>query len=422
MAVLYLHVKNYLYKYGLNLIGKRDKRFNVILLVEDLRCWLRFRYIYKALNNVDCFSVRIVVAPTLDPRVSEDKDIKASAILESLAKDGVEGELAYLKGEYTDLKKFNPDIVFLIYPYDCLRCDTYNSKYVAQFATIFYINYGFMLSNFKNLHYENDFFDSCSRMYLESYDQFKNYVNIKGARWAYKRCVVAGQPQLDAFTKQSVDDLNEYWPRNRKAQIKRVLIAPHWTFKADQSDGTTINLYSTFFIFKNLYQKLPTLYPEVDFVLRAHPLMFNNILEAGLMSAQEIDLFKITFTSYINAKIDEDYEDYIKAFVSSDALITDGVSFLGEYLLSKKPIIQTVALNSIGFNEYGEKISSSNYKATNKDELLGHIEEVVLKNNDYLYSARKDVIDNQIVFPRIGISNFIVNDLKNFMLNRAQYD
>lgn len=98
-----------------------------------------------------------VVALTKDPRVSEDKDIKANAIIKSLAKDGVNGELAYLKGKYKDLKEFNPEVVFMLYPYECIRCDTYNSKYVAQFATIFYINYGFTFSNFEILQYENDF-------------------------------------------------------------------------------------------------------------------------------------------------------------------------------------------------------------------------------------------------------------------------
>ena len=43
-----------------------------------------------------CISVG---APTKDPRISEDKDIKANAIIKSLAKDGVNGELAYLKGK-----------------------------------------------------------------------------------------------------------------------------------------------------------------------------------------------------------------------------------------------------------------------------------------------------------------------------------
>jgi hypothetical protein len=40
-------------------------------------------------------------------------------------------------------------------------------------------------------------------MYLESYGQFKNYVNKKGARWAYECCIDVVQ-QLDAFTEKSV--------------------------------------------------------------------------------------------------------------------------------------------------------------------------------------------------------------------------
>ena len=103
---------------------------------------------------------------------------------------------------------------------------------------------------------------------------------------------------------------------------------------------------------------------------------------------------------------------------TSDALITDCGSFLAEYLPSKKPIMLLVNKNSIGYNEIGEKIVDSYYKAYKNDDIIDFIENVVIKENDHLEKER--LLNLNLIQPNgDGAGKFIVNHIKDeLMLNQ----
>ena len=79
-------------------------------------------------------------------------------------------------------------------------------------------------------------------------------------------------------------------------------------------------------------------------------------LETNFGSAK--DLYEKGWDSLPNASVYKE-GDYFGIFQTSDLLITDCSSFLGEYLVSEKPIIFLDKAERAGFNELGERIKKT---------------------------------------------------------------
>ena len=100
-------------------------------------------------------------------------------------------------------------------------------------------------------------------------------------------------------------------------------------------------------------------------------------------------------------------------------MITDCGSFLAEYLPTKKPIMLLVNPKSSGYNEIGEKLVSSYYKAYKNNDIKDFIDNIVLNGNDYMLSNRVDNLC--LVQPnKEGAGKFIVNLIDHKL--SEQYD
>ena len=113
-----------------------------------------------------------------------------------------------------------------------------------------------------------------------------------------------------------------------------------------------------------------------------------------------------TSTSTLN-----EYGNYLELFQTSEALITDSISFLVEYLPTQKPIIQLFNKMHHPYNLIGERISQILYKSTNNEELDTLFNEVIVNRNDYLKDERIKLIHNLFDF-RQSASEKIINYLE----------
>ena len=100
--------------------------------------------------------------------------------------------------------------------------------------------------------------------------------------------------------------------------------------------------------------------------------------------------------------------EYFDIFKDSDALITDCGSFLAEYLPTKKPILRLVKLNNFRYNEIGEKLVKSYYKATNNNSINKFITDVVVNEDDVLRDNRLSNLPLVQPNPK-GAGKFIVD-------------
>ena len=105
-------------------------------------------------------------------------------------------------------------------------------------------------------------------------------------------------------------------------------------------------------------------HPEIDFVLRPHPFLFGTMVDRGLISQRDLDHWVEDWNDLPNTAIHTD-GDYADLFKATDLLITDGISFIGEYpLVTGRP---TVFLEKPGhweFSPLGELAAAANIRLT----------------------------------------------------------
>lgn len=141
----------------------------------------------------------------------------------------------------------------------------------------------------------------------------KEYMANRG-----KNVFVTGYPKYDYLSAVS------YTPHIRK----RVVIAPHHLIGNDILDRGGFREYAEFL------QGLPSKYPQVDFIFRPHPQLFETLKK--YWPKEDIDNWLNQFLS--NANVTYSIEgDYIELLANSDALIHDCGSFVAEYLYFNKP-------------------------------------------------------------------------------------
>ena len=109
-----------------------------------------------------------------------------------------------------------------------------------------------------------------------------------------------------------------------------------------------------------------------------------------------------------------------KLFDTSDAMIDDSISFVGEYLYTGKPML-FLERPEQRFNELGKKIIDAHYKVKGTDyyEIDTFLEDVVLAGNDTRKDIRQRVYEEELDYAGInGIkaSDYIYNDIANALL------
>jgi CDP-glycerol glycerophosphotransferase (TagB/SpsB family) len=79
--------------------------------------------------------------------------------------------------------------------------------------------------------------------------------------------------------------------------------------------------------------------PEIQIVLRPHPFLWGTLTDRKVLTSAELESWRQAWDELTNTAVDED-GSYAELFLATDVLVTDGISFLGEYpLVTNKPTI-----------------------------------------------------------------------------------
>jgi CDP-glycerol glycerophosphotransferase (TagB/SpsB family) len=79
--------------------------------------------------------------------------------------------------------------------------------------------------------------------------------------------------------------------------------------------------------------------PNIQIVLRPHPFLWGTLTDRKVISEQELSAWRKAWDELANTFVDED-GSYAEFFLATNVLVTDGISFLGEYpLVTGKPAI-----------------------------------------------------------------------------------
>lgn len=272
------------------------------------------------------------------------------------------------------------DIVFFDTPW--LRKEkTLKIETIGASALTCYIPYGAILAGkIEQEHYNMPNHSFAWRIFPELAWHKQQYNKHNYLSHDYN-VVPLGYPKLDIYS-QKLTDPEKVWKLGLNPNIRRVIWAPHWTIYNVFPPGQ----FSTFHLIYKQMLEYAKNHPEIDWLFKPHPVLRSTIIAQKLMSESEVDNYYQQWDCLPNGQVslDGNFWDY---FRTSDALITDSVSFLVEYLPSKKPIFR-IDSGYGSYNEITQQIISNYYTGKTMDDIIEFIENIVIPENDYLYNER----------------------------------
>ena len=372
---------------------KGKTHLNVAFYVYDSAKW-KCQSVYDLMIKDKRFTPYIFVTKCNAPKDNFNyqtiDDIKKT--YDFFKSKGINVQCAYdlENDKFVPFEKMSPKPDIIIYQHPWYVETTQGPVVCSKFALTYYIPY-FISDTDNPIEYDLRFHRYIYRYYVPDEIIKKNYA--KNMYDKGEKLIVAGHPQLDFY----LDD-------KTKNERKYVIYAPHWTVCGD-------NLrYSTFDW--NGYQILEFAenHPELNWVFKPHPCLYNFLFMSGYMKKEEADEY---YRRWHDIGIVCEDGDYMQLFQESLAMITDSGSFLTEYLFTKQPCIHLVSEHFKG-NENVEKICQTYYNAHNLDEMNKFFEDVLINKNDPKKLERLALLE-ELNYP--NSAEFIVDNITKIFCN-----
>lgn len=372
----------------------KTRNLNVIFLVTENQKW-GYQSLYEEFEKTKEFTTVIVVFPMSAVHKNIDKHHgNWYENYEFFQKRGMNVKLGYdaTKHKYIDLKEFSPDIVFYEQPYVLPR--KYKQYNVSKFALTCYCHYGIAgNSNVMKKNYK--FYNSLWKFFTAHECLKKEYSSFI----VYPEIVVSGHPKLDVYR-----EFNE-----QQNSDGYVIYAPHF------STGKSLLHFSTFDWSGDFMLDFAFKHPEIKWIFKPHPNLKSHFINSGYKSKSEVDEYFDKWAMIGTVYTEGDYFDIFK---SSRAMITDCGSFLTEYSLTGKSLLHLVSENSLPQSSLNALVASNYYKIYSQYALECHLQEIIIKENDFMKEKRVEQINKIFANQTFNSAKYIVNYL-NKMLEGA---
>ena len=384
---------------------KPDGKIRVAFIVQRPALWVNHASIHAAMQADPAFETSIWAIPKRPP-AAEVVDLAEYARLKAFL---TEKGIAYLEGFDIDdrvwinpLKFGLPDVVFLPQPYAHTQSILYHFAYFKQFCQLAYVNYGTTLSNWPHAQYQLTIYADCRYIFVES--EAHKALFVAHAPALADRLFVTGHPKLDAYREPVPTDMGLWKCPLAK---RRIIWAPHFTVTKDRTPHT----FSNFFEYYEFFLGYAAAHPDVEFVLRPHPELFEHMVATGMKTRAEANAYRGRFNALPNGQV---YEggDIFQMFRQSDALILDSIGFLAEYLPTGKPICFLDSPQRQRLNPIGEKLLHAFYSAWNAAEIEEFVDQVIAGGDDWRRRDRERAIRTCIYMPPAGAGVEIKNIIK----------
>lgn len=294
------------------------------------------------------------------------------------------------------------DLCISANPYSAMTHEYYTVEYLQRQGTLsLYVSYGYMPDYYGRDHIMNlPSLNRCWRVFAdtrENYEEAKQYTVVRG-----RNVVLSGYCKMDALA-----DVQE-----RKRERKRIIIAPHHTVARPDLPLSNFLTYAEFF------QKIPSLYPDIDWVFRPHPYLYSALCQDQVWGKERTARYFEALQSFPNLSW-QDGGDYFDTFVHSDALIHDCSSFLVEYMFTGHPTCYMLRgedeIDAV-FTTLGKNCLEHCYKAFNEQHILDFIDRVVLAEDDPHQIRRMQYVDQHLKLHYPHVTEFILNHIKAELL------
>ena len=337
---------------------KPDGKMRVTFIVQRPALWPNHASIYEAMKADPAFEVSVIAIPKIPPAASAPDLAEYGRLINFLEGKSISFSNGYdesARSWINPLKFGLPDLVFLPQPYAHTQGHMYHSPYLKHFCELAYLNYGTTLSNMPQVQYKLPLYTACRYIFVES--AAHKALFIAHAPALADRLFVTGHPKLDAYRGPVPSDMGLWKCPDAK---HRIIWAPNFTVTNDRTPHT----FSNFFEYFDFFLDHARAHPDIEFVLRPHPELFEHIIWSGMKTREESNAYRDRFNALPNGQV---YEggDIFTMFRQSDALILDSIGFLAEYLPTGRPICFLESLRRQRLNPIGERLLHAYYAAWN---------------------------------------------------------
>ena len=277
-----------------------------------------------------------------------------------------------------DLRKLQPDYVFLPNPYDSRRnFPGFRTNDIAKFAKVCVISYGATLSKI----FSDRLFEEFPSFWQNVYLYFASAETVKSdfeknfpqdVSMNYQHVEFFGYPALKPY----------YNLEKESSAAKNILWSPRWNF-ADKIGG------SHFMDYKDNFVALAEKYGDkVELIFRPHPDLFNELIKKNFMTREKINAYDELLKKkniYRQTTLAGMYDSIRKV----DIFLTDYSSILIEFFLTGRPIIYCEYPKATPLPEYKEMFEAL-YIAHSWKEVERYLEDL-LAGNDPLSEKRQAV-------------------------------
>lgn len=303
----------------------------------------------------------------------------------------------------------NPDVILYTNPYDGLIDSRYFISNFKDILTI-YVPYSLNNSCAFDANYNMILHNLLWRYYLPT--QYHLNYSIQYARNKGVNSVISGYPGIEPLIDNHIPSEHD-WKVKLNTQVKRIIWAPHHTI-----EPAGVVYYSCFIRYCDFMIEMAIKYKDkVQFVFKPHPFLRNKLY--AKWGYKRTDDYYLKWTQLPNTNINEgDYEDL---FITSDAMIHDSGSFIGEYLYVNKPVMRTLneVEESEKMNDFAMECLSNHYFARNEED-IEHFIQNVINGIDPLKEQRTKFVQEKLI-PKGSPSQNIINDILDSIDNQILY-
>jgi hypothetical protein len=367
-------------------IVRKKKNIRVAFFLTHESVW-KYDVLFDLMLSHPKFEPMLFVCPVVDYGM-ENMLIEMDKTFNAFKKKGYNTVKTYdnESGKYLDIKKtFSPDIIFYTNPYQALQ---YYRFYIKQFPNTLtcYVPYAIMTVNYDFI-YNLDFHNLVWKIFSETL--IHKEIALQKQKNKGQNSVVMGYPGFDRLLINKNPN-RDVW-KNKNDALKKIIWAPHHSM-------TELNKVSNFLEYFDFFLEMADNYKDkLQIAFKPHHLLRVKLESDSYWGKERTDIYYNKWESLENGQFEGG--GYIDLFLTSDALIHDCGSFMGEYLITGKPSLFMVRDESIMeyWNTFGEKALAVHYQSRNKKQVIDFIENIVLNENDSMKEERNNFVQNNLI-------------------------
>lgn len=381
--------------------NKNKPIYKVAFFVTHSSVW-KYDYLFYLMREHEQFDPTIVVCPVVNYG-RDNMLVEMDRSYKFFSNKGFKVVRAYdeERDKYIDIRReVNPDIIFYTNPYRGLIDDRYFitrfldrlTCYVPYSASI--CNTPMQFNKFLSVVAWKFFLENELSSQIAKNEMHNRAVNV----------VVSGYPACDVFLSGMRDPIN-VWKHHQKIKI---IWAPHHSFDEECSVH-----FANFFEVSETLVLVREKYKDcVQIAFKPHPLLYVKLL--NVWGKQRTDEYYEAWAQGQNSQYEDG--DYLDLFMTSDAMIFDSVSFIYEYLFTKKPSLFINGQSAASqLNEFGKKALRCHQQGNTQVDIEHFIEAVIAGKPDSL-TEEKQRFYNKYIVPangKLASQNIIDNILES---------